>query len=199
MPCTLASTSNRPRGLTLIEVIVSMGIFTLISFGVIALVTQVRRIAENNVYENTALTMAQGYIEQIRSLPYAELEAAASFTGTPPLPPAPDLGVGALRLFSANGGGTEVLTNVAGRPLRRNEWTRERVFLDRNAENQDTQPMDFTFRVGLTNLNNPALLPAPVNAMGTEITLEYQFTLPDGRNRTITRTIRNVRSIVPTF
>jgi Tfp pilus assembly protein PilV len=188
---------RRSRALTLIEVMVSMGIFTLISLGVLALVTQVRRIAENNVYENTAITMAQGYVEQVRSLSYAELLTAATYADTPPAPPAPDPGIGELRLFSANGGSAIVLRNEAGRPLRRGQWARERVFLDRNSKNEDSQPMDFRFRVNLTNLNNPSLL--AVAPMGIEITVDYQITLPDGRNRTLTRSIRNVRSAVPTY
>jgi prepilin-type N-terminal cleavage/methylation domain-containing protein len=194
-----ASTTNIPRhsrGLTLIEVMVSMGIFALISLGVLSLVTQVRRIAENNVYENTAITMAQGYVEQVRSLSYSELLAAATYSATPPSPPAADPGVGSLRLFSANGGGN-LLTNEAGRPLRRGNWARERVFLDRNSQNQDSQPMDFRFRVNLVNLNNATLL--PIMPQGIEITIDYQFTLPDGRNRTITRSLRNVRSVVPNY
>ncbi len=194
---TLTQVPSRNRGLTLIEVMVSMGIFTLISLGVLAVVMQMRRIAENNVYENTALTIAQGYVEQVRSLAYAELLAAANYTGTPPLPPAPDTGVGSLRLFSANGGGDTLLTNESGRPLRRDQWASERVFLDRNAAGQDTQPLDFRFRVMLTNLNSPTI--HPVAPQGIEITIDYQVTLPDGRNRTLTRSIRNVRSVVPNY
>ena len=173
---------------------VSMSVFTIVSLGILAVVLQIRRMAENNVYENTALTMAQGYLEQVRSLPYGQLLAAANFVGTPPTP---DLGVGRLNLLSANGGGATYLLNESNQLLRSTQWTNERVFLDRDAAGRDLQPMDFRFRVSLVNIDNPALV--AIRPQGIEITLDYQFTFPDGRQRVVTRSIRNVRSVVPTF
>jgi len=186
--------NRQTRGLTLIEIMVSMGVFTIVSMGILAVVLQIRRMAENNVYENTALTMAQGYLEQVRSLPYGQLLAAANFVGTPPTP---DLGVGRLNLLSANGGGATFLLNESNQLLRSTQWTNERVFLDRDAAGRNLQPMDFRFRVSLLNIDNPALV--AIRPQGIEIILDYQFTFPDGRQRVVTRSIRNVRSVVPTF
>jgi prepilin-type N-terminal cleavage/methylation domain-containing protein len=175
----------RPKarsGFTLVESVVSLGVFSLLALGIINLVLQLRRIAENNVYENTGLTMAQGYIEQIRSLPYNELVAAANS----------DTAV--LRLLGANGGGT-VLTDSTGGALNNDEWTRETVFLDRDANGNDTQPLQFRFHVLLTDLRPVTA----INASGVEIALTYELTLPDGRNRSLRRSLRTVRSVVPTY
>jgi prepilin-type N-terminal cleavage/methylation domain-containing protein len=170
------------NGFSLVESIVSLGVFSVLAVSIIAVVLQLRRIAENNVYENTALTMAQGYIEQIRSLPYNELLSAANSDTIQ------------LRLLSANGGGI-LLTDGAGNELNNNEWTRETVFLDRDASGRETQPMDFRFRVSLTDLQ-PLLT---LRSNGIEVTLTYEVALPDGRKRSLRRTLRTVRSVVPAY
>lgn len=173
--------AGRPA-FTLVESIVSLGVFTVVCLGIFAVVMQMRRLAENNVHENTALTMAQGYIEQLRSLPYNDLVTAANSTSAH------------LRLLSANGGGA-LLTDTAGGLLNAGEWTRETVFLDRDANGRDTQPMVFRFMVGLTD-TRPV---TTIGANGVEIRLTYEITLPDGRNRTLRRTLRTVRSVVPNY
>lgn len=45
------------RALTLTEVIISMAVFTIVSLGVLTIVTQIRHMSENTVYENTSLTI----------------------------------------------------------------------------------------------------------------------------------------------
>ena len=161
-----------------------MAVFTIVSLGVLTIVTQIRHMSENTVYENTTLTMAQGYIEQVRSLSYAELVAAANSNTAP------------LRLISANGGGTR-LTNEAGELLTAGGWARERVFLDRDETGRETQPLDVRFRVTLVDLNNSAIVTG--RPLGVEITLDYEYRLPDARRATISRSIRNVRSVVPSY
>lgn len=170
------------RGFTLIESVVSLGVFTVICLGVFAVVIQIRRLAENNVYENTALTMAQGYVEQLRSLPFGELVNVSS------------VGTANLALMSANGAGA-LLTDTSGGSLNDNEWTRETVMLDRDQTGRDTQPMVFRFRVDLADLRSLTTS----GANGVEIILTYEYTLPDGRNRAVLRTLRTVRSVVPSY
>lgn len=170
------------RGFTLIESVVSLGVFTVICLGVLAVVIQIRRLAENNVYENTALTMAQGYVEQLRSLPFGELVNASA------------VGAANLNLLSANGAGA-LLTDTSGGALNDNEWTREIVTLDRDQTGRDTQPMLFSFRVDLADLR--PLTGSGAN--GVEITLTYEYTPPDGRKRSVRRTLRTVRSVVPSY
>lgn len=173
--------AGRPA-FTLVESMVSLGVFTVVCAGIFAVVLQMRRLAENNVHENTALTMAQGYLEQLRSLPYNDLVTAANSSSAH------------LRLLSANGGGA-LLTDASGGLLNAGEWTRETVFLDRDAAGRDSQPMVFRFRVDLTDLRPVTT----IQANGVEITLAYEITLPDGRGRTLRRSLRTVRSVVPNY
>lgn len=176
------SRSRSSRGFTLVETAVSLGVFTVVCVGIFAVVLQIRRVAENNVYENTALTMAQGYIEQLRSLPYNDLVSVST------------VGSATLRLLSANGSGAQ-LTDTSGGDLNDNEWTSETVRLDRDAAGNDTQPMVFRLLVNLTDLSTLTT----AGARGVEISLSYEFTLPDGRGKTVRRTLRTVRSVVPSY
>ena len=61
------------RALTLIEVMLALGVLTMVSLTILSSVLLSRRLAESNVYENTALTVTQGYMEQIKSMEYSVL------------------------------------------------------------------------------------------------------------------------------
>ena len=66
------------RAFSLLEVIVGMSLFTLTAMGVLALTFMVRSTSERAVYNNTALTLAQAYLEQLRSIDYGTLRSAAN-------------------------------------------------------------------------------------------------------------------------
>ena len=58
------------RALTLIEVMLALSVLAMVSLTILSSVLLSRRLAESNVYENTALTVTQGYLEQIKSMEY---------------------------------------------------------------------------------------------------------------------------------
>ena len=56
-----------------------MAILSIFSITILSAVLLGRRLSEANIYENTALTVAQGYMEQIKSMEYdVVLECLAS-------------------------------------------------------------------------------------------------------------------------
>lgn len=63
-----ASRPRRCRGLTLVEVMFAVGVLTIAVGGVLATFMQSRRLTEGSVYQNAALTIVQGYIEQIKNM-----------------------------------------------------------------------------------------------------------------------------------
>ncbi len=63
------------RALTLIEVMLALSVLTMVSLTILSSVLLSRRLAESNVYENTALTVTQGYLEQIKSMEYDVITA----------------------------------------------------------------------------------------------------------------------------
>jgi Tfp pilus assembly protein PilV len=59
--------------MTLAETVIGMVVFSIMAGGIIGLVLQSRRMAESAIRENTAVTVTQGYLEQIKSIEYSAL------------------------------------------------------------------------------------------------------------------------------
>jgi type II secretory pathway pseudopilin PulG len=168
------------RGMTIVEVIIALGLLAILSVSVISVTFQVRSMAEQTVYQNTALTLAQGYMEQVRHLDYTTLRSCAQ-SATVPLP-----------LDKTDG--TPVVPE-SGTVFGNSVWSNERVFLDQTATGTPIQPMDFRFRAVLTSLET-----ATTNlASGVEIIIQYQVTYDYGVRRVVNGTLRSVRSSVPTY
>ncbi len=66
----------RQSGLTLVELMISIAVFALVAAGVSSATMMTSRIANGNIYENTAYMVAQGYAEQIKSIRYDEIRSA---------------------------------------------------------------------------------------------------------------------------
>lgn len=164
------------RAVSLVELVVSLGIMTIVAVSLISVTFLIRSTAEQAVYQNSALTLAQGYLEQLRSLDYTSLSGAAANAGT------------TLSLINASGA---VVTDEAGNALNNGDWAREVVFLDINANGQNIQPLTFRFRPVLTNLTG--------NAIGVELTVFFETTYNWGVTRTYRGALRSVRSSIPTY
>jgi len=168
------------RGMTIVEVIIALGLLSILSISVISVTFQVRSMAEQTVYQNTALTLAQGYMEQVRHLDYTTLKASAQDATT------------LLPLDKTDG--TPVVPESAS-VFGNSAWSNERVFLDQTVTGTPIQPMDFRFRAVLTSLET-----ATTNlASGVEIVIQYQVTYDYGVRRVVNGTLRSVRSSVPTY
>jgi len=72
MKCDLRS----GQGFTLVETAVSASIFALVAAGVVATTMMTSRLAHENIYENTAYMVAQGYAEQIKSIQFKAIRDA---------------------------------------------------------------------------------------------------------------------------
>ena len=168
------------RGLSLVEVAIAMAVFALIAVSLAAVTIRVRRMAERNVYQNTALTMAQGYMEQLRGIPASAL-VTASTTG------------GVLEIKNSAG---VTLTDEAGGTLQQGEWARETVHLDRSSSGQPIQPFTFRFQPTLVDLTTAT----GGKARGTEITIVYEVSYAFGSTaQSFRQSLRSVRSHVPTY
>lgn len=73
------------RGSTLIELAIGSTVMAMVFAGVAGTFIQSRRLTESSIYMNSALTVVQGYLEQIKNLEFAELPyytADGLFRGT---------------------------------------------------------------------------------------------------------------------
>ena len=59
---------RRARAMSLAEIIVALFVLSLSISGILAVQMQSRRLTEGSVYQNTALTIVQGYLEQMKNM-----------------------------------------------------------------------------------------------------------------------------------
>ncbi len=180
----------RPRAAayTLVEVMIGLGLFAILATSLLALTWMVRSSSEENVYNTMTLAMAQSYMEQLRGVSYPTLQAAADS--------------GAVTIPLLNGSGTQV-KDSAGASLTNNDtnWATETIYLDQDASGAPIQPMNFSFKVSLTDL--ATVSPAPGNGSkpvsGVEAVVTFQSSYNFGTLRTYHGTLRSVISAVPTY
>jgi len=173
---------------TLVEVMIGMGLFAIIASSLLALTWMVRSASEENVYNTMALAMAQSYMEQLRGLSYPTLQAAEDST--------------TMVIPLLNSSGAQV-TDTASQGITNGDanWSTETVYLDQNAQGGPIQPMNFSFKVALTDL--ATVSPAPGNGSkpvsGIEVVINFQCSYNFGILRTYTGSFRSVISAVPTY
>lgn len=80
-----STVATRP-GFSLLESVIAMTVFTIVALGITGLVIQARKVAENNILRNTAFTVAQGYLEQIRSISIRDIQDAIADPQNTPVP-----------------------------------------------------------------------------------------------------------------
>lgn len=78
--------ATKQSGYSLIEVIVGVGVFSILAAGIAASTSFISRTASSNIYSNTAYTVAQGYAEQIKSIQYSTIESALNNPGSNNIP-----------------------------------------------------------------------------------------------------------------
>lgn len=86
------------RAMTLAEVLIAIFVMALLTLGILSILIQSRRLTEGSIYQQTATTVASGYLEQLRNMDLASLcnydtngnaQLTASYT-LPTLYPQPD-------------------------------------------------------------------------------------------------------------
>lgn len=62
--------------MTLVEVMIGLGIFSIVAGTTAAALVQSRRITESSLRQNTAQVTAHGYLEQLKGLPFVQLDTS---------------------------------------------------------------------------------------------------------------------------
>ena len=70
----LRAIASSKEGLTLVEIMVAIGLLGMSSFGLLSGLLQSRQMAEAAIHQGTALAIAQGYLEQIKSMEFDSLD-----------------------------------------------------------------------------------------------------------------------------
>ncbi|MBC8011691.1 MAG: prepilin-type N-terminal cleavage/methylation domain-containing protein [Burkholderiales bacterium] len=83
MPVPATRRPSRPcprssRGLTLVEVMIAAMVLAMLSVGILATLIQSRKLTEGSLYQSSANTVMQGYVEQIKNMEFADLPYTTS-------------------------------------------------------------------------------------------------------------------------
>ncbi|HXB02944.1 MAG TPA: hypothetical protein VNV15_09035 [Opitutaceae bacterium] len=164
------------------EVMLSMIILSFAALALVRLNNVITLAAEDNIHQNTAIVMAQGYLEQIKALSFQTLQSIAddvSSTGAP---------LNTVQINLTNHAGTTITTLFnSGTPYS------ETFMLDQDNAGNGIYPMTFQFQPVLTDLGKVAGAPL---ASGVEITVYFKATYSFGVTRTFTSSLRTVRANV---
>ncbi len=159
-PPTEVHRHRASRGMTLIEVMIGMGIFAIGVASIVSGLVFSQRVAEQNLLRETALTVAQTYLENLKSIPWTDISGADAtptvFTGL----------------------GNTVLTRT---PLTNNTTVTLPPFDFRNTPAFAGDDMTITLRVNVTPAPNADAF-HPVSARN--IVLAYNWSVGSGNART---------------
>lgn len=166
------------EGLTLIEVMMTMGIFAIIASAMIATTLQTRKQAEFLVYQNAANTAAQGYLEQLKTMEYMNLEA--SYANNSVALPTKALSYAG----TADEGDLEI-----DDPIYIGSETEKTVLIDIDVSDSDN-PREITMPFFVTVTAND-LSGSSLEAM--EISIDYRYTSPHmGSPKEMSGSVRSV-------
>lgn len=159
-------TNKCRRGFTLVEMMVGLTLLGIFMSGVFSSVRMSMMIAESNIYQNASITVAQGYLEQIKSLPYEDVLLTSQ-----------DPAIYELATISPSYDPTLKVT-VLEEPLtadpNQQPNTREIVIDSRSIGTGSTLKMPMKLWIDIEDKNVGT---DPVNAL--EIRIRYQYKLPD--------------------
>ena len=159
---------TRKSGVTLVELMIAMVIFAITAAGVTSTIIQSQRMAYRAVYENAAFNAAQGFLEQMRSMSYAEFENAFATADTLPTVSSSNTSSvivdDPLTFYTDDDGAYDV-----------SKFDEKIVIVDVNDDRNVT--MNMRFYLMLTNLSTGAPMGQTAwNAF--EIQLSYDFEVP---------------------
>lgn len=174
-------------------------VMTVIMGGVLTTMIQSRRLTEGSIVQNSANTILQGYIEQIKAIDFNSLPNSPSTAVNPPDPTtsiyaATEIGSGvADRLYLSAGSAPTSMPAIGTTPAGA-------------VDNAKSIPM----KVPVVNPNDTLsvnvwlwvnALSDPVHHVTDtkSVTMIYTYTFLDGgRSKTIRSSVRTIRSVVPT-
>ncbi len=170
------------KGLTLVEVMIGLGVLSLNVIGLSTAMIQAQRMSYQAIYQNAAFHAAQGFLEQIRSMPYTDFEAAYADPDNVTLP---TLSTSALSsdvifddplTFQASLGSGSLVRNP-------NAYDEKQVVIDiREDENEIGETvyteiiMPIRFTLDLVNLSEGPGGQTPLDAF--EVSLVFQYEVP---------------------
>jgi prepilin-type N-terminal cleavage/methylation domain-containing protein len=150
---------NKSRGYSLIEVAIAMALLSVLSIGLLNGTLQTREITEENIYHSAAVNATVGYLEQMKSLPYTDIQQSLGSPFTMPL--------------------DTVIDYDTKDPIYLNTWNYKSLTINTDDEGDVIESMDFWVWPYVEDLsptyNQPALAMRLAYAWRSPVTARFHF------------------------
>jgi hypothetical protein len=203
------------RAFTLVEVLVASLVLAALIIGMLGVLIQSRNLTEGSIYQNSANTIMQGYVEQIKNMEFADLpyidRNGVAVPGSVSGAATTLLTRGVRRVTGEDG----VVENISD-PLLISTTT---TLPDPDALLQANAPAGVADNIKLYDINNTPNNPADdlrlrvwiwirdisdpatdaTNVRGITIFYSWRTNTTSSNARSFVGTVRSIRSAVPTF
>lgn len=189
--------------MTIFEVCISATVLAMLVLGILTALLQSRRLTEGSIYQNSAITIVQGYLEQMKnmeftSLPYTladgSIHAGPGSTVDEVLTRIDESTLDTLRI--STGAIPNVASITPGSTGSTGIIDNDKV-IDINQSATTNDDLRLRLWVWIQDLSNSNST-TPCQALA--ITIIYQYRITNGtRSRWYVGSVRNIRSSVPTF
>lgn len=184
----MVATNNnlqKTQGFTLVEVVIGMMVFILLIVSGSMAIVQTQKLAHSNIMHNTARTVMEGYMEQMKGISFKEYQEAMK---DPDNVPIATKGISSLKT------GTDIQYDD---PLYLNKENKKEVLLDLlEASDGSLTPLTMSLYVKPTLTD---LLPSTGLSI-YEVTLEFRYeSLFKGVNKEYSKSIRFVKTAVSEY
>jgi prepilin-type N-terminal cleavage/methylation domain-containing protein len=202
------------RAFTLVEVLVASLVLAALVGGVLATLLQSRNLTEGSIYQNSANTILQGYIEQIKNMEFADLPYTAGGTLMPGsvAGAASTLLTRGVRRVSAADGAMEniadplLISTSASIPLPAEILNNAlpagvvdniKLFDINNTPDNPADDLRLRIWIWIRDLSDPSS--DATNVRGITILYSWRANNGSSNARSFVGTVRTIRSAVPTF
>ena len=176
---------KKSEGFTLIEVIVGMVVFAILATTSSVAFVQTQKLAHANIMHNTARTVIQGYVEQIKGVQYYKLQESMADPTAVPLP---------TKSISSLATGTDI--QISDTLFLNSENHKEVLIdiIDRGEGSYEEHTMDLYVTPSVNNIASTAGIDA------LEFTLNYRYdSLFKGINASHSGSVRFIKTSVSEF
>lgn len=191
------------RGMTLVEVLIASTVMTILMGGILATIIQTRRLTEGSIVQNSANTILQGYIEQMKNMAFDTDLVCSPASAVNPYVAGTSLSVPCARDETASGqdplylsAGTPPTTMPALGTTPTGAVDNPHSIAIKTPAVNPADTLNLNLWVWVNDLTGTATNVTQSKA----ITIIYTYSVKDGaRTRSVRGAIRTIRSVVPSF
>jgi type II secretory pathway pseudopilin PulG len=180
--------------MTLLEVLISLAVLSICLGGILSTLGQSRRLTEASIFQNSTVTILQGYIEQMKNMEYDQVTVSpASGASTLTIPTLLDEATPD-PLTVSSGTPPSTLPAIGTTPT--GAVNNSRVIDINNTPSNPNDDLNLNLWIWVNDLTGTA-----TNVQRAKsITIIYTWQFRDGnRIRSYRDTVRTIRSVVPSF